>query len=72
VARTTFTISDDLSSVVNVIRGSADLARVKLEPNHSAAQDVARIIRACEDVGELAMELRALALRQERASAASA
>jgi len=52
-----------------VIRGSADLARMKLEPNHPAASDIARIIRACENLGALAMELRALTLLERSASA---
>ena len=46
--------------MINVVRGSADLARVKIEPNHPAEADIARIIRACEEVAALAMELRAM------------
>ena len=60
MARTTCTISDDLRGVINVVRGSADLARVKLDPHHPATPDIARIVRACEELGALAMELRAL------------
>jgi signal transduction histidine kinase len=68
VARTERTISHDLGGVINVIRGSADLARMKLEPNHPAAPDIARVIRACENLGALAMELRALTLLERSAS----
>ena len=49
VARTPCTIAHDYRGVTNVMRGSADLARGKLEPNHPALTDIARIIRACEE-----------------------
>src|SRR3954451_6540191 len=61
VAKTPCTIAQELRGVTNVVRGSADLARVKLEPDHPAAPDIARIIRACEEFAALAMELRAMA-----------
>jgi hypothetical protein len=60
MARTTCTISDDLRGVINVVRGSADLARTKVDPHHPAMPDIARIARACEELSALAMELRAL------------
>jgi signal transduction histidine kinase len=60
VARTPCTISHDLRGIVNVVRGSADLARAKLEPNHPAAADLTRISRSCEEVAALVMELRAM------------
>ncbi len=60
VARTPCNVAHDLRGVINVVRGSADLARVKLEPNHPAGTDIARINRACEEVAALAMELRAM------------
>jgi signal transduction histidine kinase len=60
VARTPCTIAHDLRGVLNVVRGSADLARAKLEPDHPAGADIVRIIRACEQVGALTMELRAM------------
>ena len=58
MARTPCTIAHDVSGVITVIRGSADLARAKLEPNHPASADVARIARSCEEFAALAMELR--------------
>jgi signal transduction histidine kinase len=60
MARAAHNISHDLRSVVNVVRGSADLARMKLEPDHPAAVDIARINRACEELAALTMELRAM------------
>ena len=60
MARTPCTIAHDLRGVTNVVRGSADLARVKLEPNHPASADIVRIIRACEEFAALTMELRAM------------
>jgi signal transduction histidine kinase len=60
VSRTPCTIAHDLRGVINVVRGSADLARGKLEPNHPAGDDIARIIRACEEIAALTMELRAM------------
>ena len=60
MARTPCAISHDLRGVINVVRGSADLARGKLEPDHPAGPDIARIIRACEDLAALTMELRAM------------
>jgi hypothetical protein len=58
MARTPCTVTHDVGGVITVIRGSADLARAKLEPNHPASADVARIARSCEEVAALAMELR--------------
>jgi signal transduction histidine kinase len=60
VPKTSCSISDELRNVITIVRGSADLARTKLEPEHPAAQDVARIIRCCEEAAALTMELRAL------------
>ena len=60
MARTPCSVAHDLRGVVNVVRGSADLARVKLEPDHPAAEDITRIIRACEEAAALGMELRAM------------
>ncbi len=60
MARTPYTIAHDYRSVTNVMRGSADLARGKLEPDHPALTDIARIIRACEEAAALTMELRAM------------
>ena len=60
VARTPCTIAHDYRGVITVMRGSADLARGKLEANHPAMIDIARIIRACEEAAALSMELRAL------------
>ena len=60
VVRTPCTIAHDYRGVINVMRGSADLARAKLEPNHPALTDIARIIRACEDAAALTMALRAM------------
>ena len=34
---------------------------MKLEPNHPAAPDIVRIIRACEEIAALTMELRVMA-----------
>jgi len=62
VERTACAISNDLRGVINVVRGSADLARGKLEPDHPAAADVARINRACEELAALTMELRAMSV----------
>ena len=56
--RTPCRIAHDVSTAVTAIRGSADLARAKLEPNHPALADVARITRSCEEVAALAMALR--------------
>ena len=58
VARTPCTVTHDVGGVLSVIRGSADLARGKLEPGHPANEDIARIARSCEEVAMLAMELR--------------
>jgi hypothetical protein len=69
VARTACTIAHDLRGVANVVRGSADFARVKLEPNHPAGTDIARILRACEDVAALATELRAMSFVQSAGDA---
>jgi hypothetical protein len=71
VDRTPCTIAQELRGVINVVRGSADLARVKLEPNHPAAPDIARIIRACEDVAALTMELRAMSCTNRDAATTS-
>jgi hypothetical protein len=60
VARTPSTIAHDLRGVVNVVRGSADFARGKLDPNHPAASDIARIACACEEAAALTSELRAM------------
>ena len=60
MARTPCRVAHDLRGVVSIVRGSAALARGKLEPNHPAVADVARIIRACEEAGALGMELRAM------------
>jgi hypothetical protein len=56
--RTPCRIAHDFGGAITVIRGSADLARAKLDPNHPASADVARIARSCEEVAALAMELR--------------
>ena len=58
--RTVSNIARDFSDVIAVIRGSADLVKLKLEVNHPATIDVARIIRASEEAAELTRELRAL------------
>lgn len=60
MARTPCRVSHDLRGVVSIVRGSADLARAKLEPHHPATADIARIMRACEEAAALTMELRAL------------
>jgi hypothetical protein len=60
VARTPYTIAHDYRGVITMMRGSADLARGKLEPNHPALIDIVRIIRACEEAAALTMELRAM------------
>ena len=69
MARTAYAISHDYRSVISVIRGSADLARTKLDPDDPAAADVARIIRACEEAAALTMELRALVCVRDAALA---
>ena len=66
--RTPCTVAYDLRAALTVIRGSADLARGKLEPNHPATVDIARIARSCEDVAALAMELRTLVCAAEAAA----
>jgi len=52
-------IAHDLGSVITVIRGSADLARNKLEPDDSAQPDITRIVAMCEEAASLVMALRA-------------
>jgi len=68
MARTPCTVANEFSGAVAVIRGSADLARMKLEPNHPATADVARIARSCEEVASLAMELRRLVCAADAAA----
>jgi hypothetical protein len=60
VARTPCNVTHDVGCVLTVIRGSADLARGKLEPGNPANEDLARIARSCEELASLAMELRRL------------
>jgi hypothetical protein len=60
VARTPCTVTHDVGGLLAVIRGSADLARGKLEASHPANADLARIARSCEEMASLAMELRRL------------
>ena len=67
--KTSRAISDDLRHVITIVRGSADLARAKLDPEHPAAPDIARIIRCCEEAAALTMELRALGCANGTAAA---
>jgi hypothetical protein len=60
VARTPCKVTHDVGGVLTVIRGSAHLARTKVEPGHPANEDLARIARSCEEMALLAMELRRL------------
>jgi hypothetical protein len=60
VARTPCNVTHDVGCVLTVIRGSAELARAKVEPGHPANEDLARIARSCEELATLAMELRRL------------
>ena len=62
-------VAHDFRGVTNVMRGSADLARGKLEPDHPALTDIARIIRACEEAAALRMELRAMSCTNGKVSA---
>ena len=65
MARTPCTVAHDVAGVLTVIRGSAELARTKLEPNHPATADIARIARSCEEIAAFAMELRRLVCAPE-------
>jgi hypothetical protein len=58
-------IARDFSDVIAVIRGSADLVKLKLEVDHPATIDVERIIRASEEAAALTRELRSLVLHEE-------
>lgn len=60
MARTPCRVSHDLRGVINIVRGRADLAREKLDPDHPAAVDIARIVRACKEAGALMLELRSM------------
>ena len=65
VERTVCNIARDFSDVIAVIRGSADLVKLKLEVHHPATIDVARIIRASEEAAELTRELRSHVFLEE-------
>jgi hypothetical protein len=68
MARTPCTVTQNVGCVLTVIRGSADLARGKLEPSHPAIEDLARITRSCEELAALAMELRRMVCAPDSAA----
>ena len=63
--RTPREIARDFGDVVAVIRGSADLVKLKLEVNHPATIDVERIVRASEEALALTRELRLQVFHEE-------
>jgi len=65
VEREASDIARDFTDVIAVIRGSADLVKLKLEADHPARTDVCRIIRASEEALELSRELRSLVFQEE-------
>ena len=69
MARTPCNVTHDVGCVLTVIRGSAELARAKVEPGHPANEDLARIARSCEELASLAMELRRLVCAPDTADA---
>ena len=60
VAKTTRDILRDYTDLLAAVRMSAELVKLKLEPDHPATPDVARIIRASEEAEGLTRELRLL------------
>jgi signal transduction histidine kinase len=58
VARTTLDIAHEFDNVISVIRGSADLAKRRLDSDHPAAADLSRILRVSDEALELTQELR--------------
>jgi hypothetical protein len=68
VERTPCAISHDFANVLTVIHGSADLVKRHIGPEHRAAADVDRLIRAAEEATALNRELRAIACAGEAVS----
>ena len=60
VAKTTRDILRDYTDLLAAVRMSAELVKLKLEPNHPATIDVARILKASEEAERLTRELRSL------------
>ena len=65
MARTACEIAHEFANVITVIRGSADLVKRRLGPEHAAAADISRLIRATEEAVALTTELRAVACTDE-------
>jgi len=58
------TIVHELSNVLTVIRGSAELAKGKLEPDHPAYRDIDNAAYAADRAVELTRELMELTVQR--------